>query len=1159
LEQGPELYRLPGRSPAHDMGRSGSRSARIGCWLRRALIVKLFLAWLLAMGLLAFGVRLAQGPLQITGLSEQVTMALARQIGENWQVSVGDTALVLREKRLHLQTNNLEIRNPQGLLVLKVPQAFVGLDHTSLLRAVIQIHSVEFSGLEVKARIETDGTLRLAASGEDSSLSPGASTQDSSAIAQVTAQLLHEITRRDGAIGALQRAKMSRARLILVDARGHERAAFLRVEAVFERIDDERRRFITEFQGPRGTWKLHGEANGESRNEASRNKEAQTRSASITVERMPLGDLALLTGFSHLGLQSDLALTGQAQVRIVNGRLVLLHGEVSTGRGLVQLGDDPLLAAQVEKAVLALDWQEESRTLLVMRLSLEGEGHRIALEGRLNPGEGESWHYVLEGKEAHLRGATSQDAPVIIDALNLRGVIAPTNLSVEAFALNGPCLKVIGHGAWQERTRGNLFDLTLDGSGTCARPALRLWPTTAGPVIRRWLVANLKNGDLERFRLNLGFTRPDLDAMASGRSPREEALTIDFTVRETRLGIAPSFPDLTKAALQGHITGRSLMIHAASGEFSFSNERRFGIVSGRFRVDNFWPDDTLGHLDLSLRGGADALAELANLPAFRGNEGIDLKPEDIRGQADLRIILPLALYTVPKIADLPLEASGSVTHLSVDKAFGSEKIEQGNFSLTLTKGDITLRGDARLSGIPAQIDIRQPREGRPEATITMVLDEAARTRRGLETASWVKGPVPVRLQLTPGAARTKNGTRIEADLSRATLDLLPGITKPAGRAGKLSLTLIEDGEPRLLRDIVLESGNILLRGQITLGRDGGWDEAEFPVFRLSQGDDMRLKARREGTVLRAELRGNLLDARPFLKPLLTPATARREALIRETGFKETGDFDLDLVATMLTGLNGEVLTGIQANASRRDGEWRQVRANARLGIAPVSLELPRTSRILTLQTGNAGGILRFIDLYRRMAGGSGLLRINLSGSASEGTLQMRDFVLRNEPALSRLSAQPGGSQNQPQGGQITGQTTRLDAPEVAFAGLKADFMLRGGQLALHEGALWGNQLGFTGAGSLDLFRNLADISGTFVPAYGVNNIFSQVPVVGAILGGSRNEGLIGVNFRIAGSLDTPVVTVNPLSAIAPGIFRRMFEAGSEATGALPSLRANPRD
>jgi hypothetical protein len=65
--------------------------------------------------------------------------------------------------------------------------------------------------------------------------------------------------------------------------------------------------------------------------------------------------------------------------------------------------------------------------------------------------------------------------------------------------------------------------------------------------------------------------------------------------------------------------------------------------------------------------------------------------------------------------------------------------------------------------------------------------------------------------------------------------------------------------------------------------------------------------------------------------------------------------------------------------------------------------------------------------------------------------------------------------------------------------------------------------------------------GTFVPAYGLNNMFAQPPILGFFLGGGQKEGLIGITYEVVGSPHAPTLRVNPMSAMMPGILRKPFE------------------
>jgi hypothetical protein len=55
-----------------------------------------------------------------------------------------------------------------------------------------------------------------------------------------------------------------------------------------------------------------------------------------------------------------------------------------------------------------------------------------------------------------------------------------------------------------------------------------------------------------------------------------------------------------------------------------------------------------------------------------------------------------------------------------------------------------------------------------------------------------------------------------------------------------------------------------------------------------------------------------------------------------------------------------------------------------------------------------------------------------------------------------------------------------------------------------------------------------------------NNFFGWIPVVGPILGGDK-EGIFGFTYKVSGRPGNPVLNVNILSGLAPGVLRKIFE------------------
>jgi hypothetical protein len=47
--------------------------------------------------------------------------------------------------------------------------------------------------------------------------------------------------------------------------------------------------------------------------------------------------------------------------------------------------------------------------------------------------------------------------------------------------------------------------------------------------------------------------------------------------------------------------------------------------------------------------------------------------------------------------------------------------------------------------------------------------------------------------------------------------------------------------------------------------------------------------------------------------------------------------------------------------------------------------------------------------------------------------------------------------------------------------------------------------------------------------------------LGEIFTGGKGQGIFGLTFALSGSMTNPKIQYNPISAIAPGIFRKIFE------------------
>ncbi|HTT78457.1 MAG TPA: hypothetical protein VMF86_02150, partial [Stellaceae bacterium] len=77
-------------------------------------------------------------------------------------------------------------------------------------------------------------------------------------------------------------------------------------------------------------------------------------------------------------------------------------------------------------------------------------------------------------------------------------------------------------------------------------------------------------------------------------------------------------------------------------------------------------------------------------------------------------------------------------------------------------------------------------------------------------------------------------------------------------------------------------------------------------------------------------------------------------------------------------------------------------------------------------------------------------------------------------------------------------------------------------------------------GWVDTESDRLALQGTVAPAYALNSIVGYVPIIGKLFGGG-SQGLFAADYRLSGASADPQVWVNPLSALAPGFLRQLFE------------------
>ncbi len=215
--------------------------------------------------------------------------------------------------------------------------------------------------------------------------------------------------------------------------------------------------------------------------------------------------------------------------------------------------------------------------------------------------------------------------------------------------------------------------------------------------------------------------------------------------------------------------------------------------------------------------------------------------------------------------------NAELTSFAADKLLLGQKVEPSSLKVNAATDGYQIKGDVKINGLPASIDVRKKKNDiNAELRMQATVDEAARRRLGIDFGGAVTGSIPLRLTGYVGDNVRDERMNVEADLTSVKIDnLLPGWVKPAGKPARATYTLIKTGKMMRFDDLNIEGSGATVKGTVDLDANNNLVAASFPVFSLSDGDKVSLKADRSSEgILRVTMRGDVYDGRAFVKSAL---------------------------------------------------------------------------------------------------------------------------------------------------------------------------------------------------------------------------------------------------------------------------------------------------
>jgi Protein of unknown function len=1175
-----EAHHTAPRSAAAGFGTCFARGMRLA-WsprVRKFAAVGCGLGGIVFLAMAALWWRLSMGPIALDVATPWLTMAIEENFGSGHHVEIGGTQLERDAVgRVSLRIRDIAVTDAEGTVVASAPKAEVGISGWGLFVGRIRAERLSLVGAEMAVRIESDSQVTVFAGGTKrpfvtASAASAAATGSAPAPMQRAAT---NTTNTKPAPAAPAAAVPSTARSGVP-----ELAALL---AWVESLDASGLdgRDLTEIGLKGGNLTVDDHRNGkqwtftnidlsvmrpkgggiavalgsESAERPWQMRATMTpgehgnRIVDVEAQKVSAKDLMLAMRVGEGLYEVDVPLSARIRADIgPDGIPRMLNGRILAEKGVIVDLDDPQLARiPLDRAEITLDW-DASRQALVVPFQLLSGGNRMTLYAQFDaPRDGGNiWGLQVSGGTVVLASAPTDPNPVILNRIQLRLRIDPAKqrIDLEPSELGNADLGVALNGSLDFSGDDPRLALGIAGTRMSVATMKRLWPVTTAPKVRAWVDEHIQGGTVER--LDISTNAPWSTLRSSGPPVPDDGLSIQIAGHGAEIRPVEGLPAIRDADVNVRVSGRTAVINVGRGNVEVSPGRKLSITNGVFEVPDTFPKAPPAKARFRLDGSVPAAAELLSLERLREYSGAPLDPATSRGTltAQVAVALPLKEDLAPGSSNYTINLD--VTNFAAERMVMGQKIEAALLKVSANNQGHWIRGDVKINGVAAALDYRKPRDGDADVRLHATLDETGRSKFGFDLGAYLTGPVPIKLTGRVPAQEGEGRFAIEADLTQAKVDnLLPGWSKPPGRPGRATFTMINKPTTCRFEDLVIEGSGTSVKGTVEVDSSGEVLTANFPVFGLSEGDKVTLKAERgnDGT-LRVSMRGDVYDGRGFVKSTMTGPAASKP--------KPDKDIDLDVKIGTVVGYHGETLRGLDLRISRRAGVITSLALNGKLGrntplVGDVRGRGSNGRQVVYIESGDAGAFFRFNDIYPKLVGGEMWIALDPHSAdlaPQEGILNIRDFAVRGEAALDRVAAppqQPGGP-----------------SPGVEFSRLRVDFTRSLGRFTVRDGLVKGPTIGATVDGYIDYHRDDVRMRGTFVPLYGLNNMFGQIPIVGLFLGGS-NEGLLGVTYEVVGPPGAPVLRVNPISAVAPGLLRKFFEFPSGNGALAPQSYADPRN
>lgn len=1099
----------------------------------------------------AFFWRLSQGPVSLDFMTERIEREINKSLsGMTVDVAGAVFEMDSRTNVPHFRLRDLVLLDKSGNLIAKSQRAAISFEGSSLFFGSLVPRGLELIGTRILVKRQLDGGLVLgfgtpaAPENESAILDGGADISDPKAsreeqtavLPEATAKSLIDVLSGNGGTSgtSLEDIRITDASIQLFDEANQANWFAPQADLTFKKMPYGFVVFAKASVASGGTpW----------RTEVSATYRTEARSFAVSARIEDLvpanvsDEIFALAQFAKV----DVPLSGHAEIEISDaGVITSASAEFAAAAGVVGLPGYIAQPIVIDEGALRVDYDAPTGGFKIVDSIILVGGSRAELTGRLDPvraSDGRLTDLKIDLKATNVSVDTQGTVknPVLVDRIEFLG-----KASAEGAVMDIEDLVVMSGNAGVRlrgtitggdesagiRLSGRVRDLSADF-------LKKLWPPIVVPKSRKWVTDNVQSGRITEGAFNVDIPVNGLAEAMRQKVLPNETIDFQFSMAGVTSTYFKSLPPLLGASGRARLQGDSFELTIESGKVVLPSNGTVQVSDTSFKAEKLLTNAVPAVFALNLSASAPDLLELAALPDLNLLKNANFVPPSIGGQAEAKIDFSMPLVKDLRRDQIQTAAKIKVTDASIKQVIPNVDLSEGSLLVAFDQSGISATGPVKINGFPSKVSWARPAgpDSRATASIDTELDDKAREKLGIKLSDYLRGPVKIQADIN-GVGEKTASIKVKADLAKAEMyiDAISWRRPPTGNTTASFTYLAGDAAGRKVENLVVKGQSLSLKGDVFLTANGGLKSAKFSQVWLSDENNFVLTMVPAGEGQAIDISGKSFDARPFIKSIFAKDSGQPNRSAPRQNLSINAAFDR-VIAN-----RGEVLTGVSATIGVRNSLVANADVEGKfLSERPLAIRVRpnATGRQLQITSSDGGAALRASNLYSKVAGGSLEFSAFLANGGNsiirDGRLVLRDFDVRNEAALADIDSRGKSKKSGP----------RRDG--LSFTKLTLPFTTDAKFIRIGDSLLKGTDLGASAEGLIRKADGAIDITGTIIPAYGINAAVGNIPLFGEILTGGKGQGIFGLTFAFGGSMANPQIQFNPLSAIAPGILRKIFE------------------